>query len=134
MAYASTITVTEMQAASFAGWLLEISETDAAASSEVEIVLADYGLPAFGRVITQAGKLTSGSGANIDPILGSATDPSTAIWRVENATPHAHVHNVPATGIPYGNEITSFFHRSGVNTGTDNAITSRYYILKGWPV
>lgn len=134
MAYASTITVTEMQAASFAGWLLEISETDAAASSEVEIVLADYGLPAFGRVITQAGQLTSGSGATIDPVLGSATDPATAIWKVENDTAAAQIHNVPATGIPYGTEITSLFHRSAVNTGTDNAITSRYYILKGWPV
>lgn len=134
MAYASTVTVSEMQVSSYAGWRVTITETEAAASSEVEIVLADYGLPSFGRVITQMSNLTAGTGTTVDPILGSATNPSTAIWRVENDTAAVRVHNVPATGIAYGDEITSLFHRSNVNAAADNSITSVYYILKGWPV
>lgn len=132
MAYTASSTATRSQIAGRDGWRLTITETDAAASSETEIVLADKGLPAFGRIIAQKSSLTAGSGATVDPILGEQTDPSTGAWRVENATAAADIFNVPATGIPYGPEITSFFHRSNVNTGADNSITTVYYIRPGW--
>jgi len=134
MAYSSTVTVNEMIVGSYAGWCVLITETDAEATSEVEIDLAALGLPQFGRIITQVCHLTSGAGSTVDPVLGNVTNPSTATWQIQNDAAAARVQNVPATGIPYCSLITSMFHRSNVDSGTNNSITSAYYFIKGWPV
>ena len=86
----------------------------------------------MGRIISQECILSAGTGTTIDPILGSQADPATGAWKVENATAAAAVFNVPATGIPYGPEITSFFHRAVPdNVAADHTITTNYYVLKG---
>ena len=133
MAYSATVTVTPVTATSWRGYILTIAETEAAASSETEIVLADAGLPAMGRIITQRSRLTAGTGTTIDPVLGNQTNPAAGDWLVENDTAAAAVHNVPAAGIPYGSDITSFFHRAVPNDATaDHSITTTYYIVSGW--
>ena len=131
MAYASTITVTPAPNGPRAGWVLTISETDAAATSETEIVLAAEGLPPVGRVYSQLCIPTAGAATTVDPVLGEVTDPATGAWRIENETAAALVHNAVSAGVRYSG-ITSMFHRSKVDTGTNSSVTSRYYIAAGW--
>ena len=63
--------------------------------------------PIRGRILRQQATKTAGSAATIDPILG-------------NAVPY-----VSSTGILY--------HRSVCNTGSDNSVTTLYYISGSTP-
>lgn len=148
MAYAFTFTVREVVTETAADGLpramfqVEISETEAAATSEAEIPLSGtdsggvaYKLPASGRVFTQLSELESGAGTTVDPVLGDQTDPAAGAWRVENDTAAALIHNESTSGVRYAFDTgDSFFHRSVVDAGTDNTITSRYFIGAGWGI
>ena len=130
MAYASTITV---QQAGTGLYVVLISETDATTTSEVEIDLADEGLPACGAVVARRCAVTSGTGTTVDPILGDATDPANgAGWVFDNDTAANPVHEQPAVPITYGTQVSSLFHRSNVDSGTNNSITTVYHIRQGW--
>lgn len=134
---AATITVTKVAADDVDSsrsecFILQIAETSVAAATEVEVVLATHGLPTVGRIHARICQLTSGTGTTIDPIVGDVTNPSSgAGWKMENATAAASTHEVPVVPIPYAG-ISSFFHRSVPDTGSDNAVTTLYYIEKGW--
>lgn len=134
---AATITVTETGTWGPAGrknFVLTITETDVAASTEVEVDLSTYGLPTAGRIMAQIAALTSlgsGTAVTIDPVLGLVTDPASGAWGVDNETAAALIHNQPASGICYAG-ATSLFHRSVPNAGTDGAVTTTYYIRSGW--
>lgn len=130
MAYAATITVTEANSGPFRGYVLTIAETDVASTSEATIALATEGLPTVGRIWAQIASLDSGTGTTIDPILGDVTDPATGAWKVENDTAAALIHNQAATAIRYS--ATTLYHRSVPDAGTDNVVTTRYYICAGW--
>jgi len=145
MAYAATITVSITPRAVLADYLhpsspfatvyvLTITETEAAQTSETEIVLADEGLPPVGQIHAQLCQLTAGTGTTIDPVLGDTTDPaSDALWKLENETAAAQAHNQPTSPVKYGPEVTSFFHRAAPNNAAaDHSITTRYYITAGW--
>ena len=129
---AATVTVTE--AATWGrrrNYVLTIAETGAGASSEVSVVLSDYGLPNTGRVMAQIAILSAGTGTTIDPVLGEQTDPAAGAWRVENDAAAALVHNT-SRGVCYTG-IPTFYHRSAPNNAaTDHTITTRYYIRAGW--
>lgn len=133
MAYSATVTLTELdRVAGIRRFTLTIAETEAAQTSEKEIVLATVGLPPVGRIHSQLCKLTSGTGTTIDPILGNATSPATAMWKFENPAAAAQVHNQPDSAVKYGG-ITSFFHRAVVNSAVaDHVITTTYYVSEGW--
>lgn len=130
MAYASTITVQE---AGTGLYIVKVTETEAAATSEVQINLSAKGLPAVGAVIARRCAVTAGSGSTVQPVLGIATDPENgSAWLFSTDTAANPVHQQPAAGITYGTQVSSFFHRSKVNTGADNTITTIYHIKRGW--
>lgn len=130
MAYASTITV---QQAGTGLYVVLISETEATTTSEVEIDLAAQGLPACGAVVARRCAVTSGTGTTVDPVLGNATDPENgAGWLFSNDTAANPVHEQPAVAITYGTQVSSLFHRSKVDAGADNSITTVYHFRQGW--
>ena len=130
MAYASTITV---QQAGTGLYVVTISETDASATSEVDIDLTAEGLPPVGAVVARRCAVTSGAGSTVQPVLGNASDPENAAsWVFSTDTAAQPVHQQPATGITYGTQISNLYHRSKVNSGTDNAITTVYHLTRGW--
>lgn len=130
MAYASTITVEQPGTGLY---VVTISETDAAAASETEIDLADEGLPAVGAIVARRCAVESGTGTTVQPILGDATDPANgAAWVFDTDTAANPVHQQPASPISYGTQVSSLFHRSKVDSGTNNTITTVYHIKRGW--
>lgn len=135
MAYASTVTVKQQRSGCF---ILTITETEAAAASEVEIDPDDPAgdssqpaIPKTGRVLARTCSLTAGTGTTVDPVLGQITNPANSAWRMENNTAAVRTHEVNVTPIPY-HLSGSFFHRSVVDAAADNSITTVYYIVAGW--
>jgi len=137
MAYAAAISVTQYASGVPAEdelgpvYQVTITETEAAAASEAEIVLADEGLPTVGRIIHRGCKLTSGTGTTVSPVSGELTDPANAaFYRFQfGGTAAALVNEQPTKPLAYVG--SSLFHRSGVNAGTDNSITTVYLIVAG---
>lgn len=111
-------------------WKVTVVETNATSTSEVSLV----GLPNVGRVIRQASVKTSGTATTVDPILGVSTDPSGVSVVVENGTAGASVNNEPnnGQGASYAASDNTLYHRSRPDSGTDNSITTIYYIIGGW--
>lgn len=130
MAYASTITVEQ---AGTGLYVVTISETDAAAASETEIDLAAEGLPPIGAIVARRCAVESGAGSTVQPVLGDATDPeNAAAWLFSTDTAANPVHQQPAAPITYGTGVSSLFHRSKVDSGTNNTITTVYHLKRGW--
>lgn len=130
MAYSSTVTVepTGTKYEPHPGDLIvvEITETEASSSSEAEISLPCSYLKGYLR--RQTCVLTAGSGSSVDPILGTATNPSGASVVVENSDAAATVDNVPAQPVPFRITGGTLYHRSNPDSGSDNSITTRYFI------
>lgn len=130
MAYASTITVEQPGTGLY---VVTISETEAAAASETEIDLAAQGLPAVGSIVARRCAVTSGTATTVQPVLGIATDPENgSAWLFSTDTAANPVHQQPASPISYGSQVSSFFHRSKVDAGADNSVTTVYHIQRGW--
>jgi hypothetical protein len=130
MAYASTITVQEAGSGLF---VVTISETEAAAASETEIDLAAEGLPPVGAVVARRCAVTSGTATTVQPVLGDATDPENgASWVFDTETAANPVHQQPAVPVTFGTQVSSFFHRSKVDAGADNSVTTVYHFRRGW--
>ena len=124
MAYAATVTVDRK-----GGEIrVTISETEAAATSEASI---DLGVQSF-RVHRQICQITAGSGATVDPILGNLTNPSGASVILENDTAAATCDNSVTGGLTAYTSNGTLYHRSNVNTGTDNTVVSVYHVTVGW--
>jgi hypothetical protein len=130
MAYASTITIEQPGTGLY---VVTISETEAAATSEVEIDLSAQGLPGVGSVVARRCSVTSGTGTTVQPVLGIASDPENAsAWLFDTDTAANPVHQQPASPVTYGSQVSSFFHRSKVNAGADNSVTTVYHFKRGW--
>ena len=107
--------------------IVVITETSAGASTEATIPIGIK----KGRVLRQMCDLTSGSGATVDPILGIDTNPAGNNVIVENGTAGDPIDNVWSGGVSFACQGT-LYHRSNVNSGSDNAISTTYHILVGW--
>jgi len=132
-------TKTARDGGSRAEFEITISYTSAGTATEAAVPLAGtdssgrvYQLPQMGRIFGQIGDLTAGSGSTVDPVLGNVTDPATGAWRLENGTAGAQVFNYVADGIPYSFPAGgSFYERPVPDSGSDNAITTRYLLCAG---
>ena len=124
MAYAATVTVTRKGSEI----LVTVSETEAASGSEATITI---GVTKF-RVHRQICTLSSGSGASVDPILGRATSPSGANVILDNDAAAATADNSVTGGVTGYSSDGILYHRSKVNTGTDNTVVSEYHLTVGW--
>ena len=124
MAYAASVTVTRRGGEI----LVTISETEAASASEASI---DLGVQKF-RVHRQICQLTSGTGTTVDPILGNATSPSGISVILENDTAAATADNSITGGVTGYVSNGTLYHRSQVDAGTDNSVSTEYHIVVGW--
>ena len=124
MAYAASVTVTRRGGEI----LVTISETEAASTSEASI---DLGVQKF-RVHRQICHLTSGTGTTVDPILGNATNPSGISVILENDTAAATADNSVTGGVTGYVSNGTLYHRSQVDAGTDNSVSTEYHIVVGW--
>ena len=77
--------------------------------------------------------MTAGTGTTVQPVLGNATDPDNgAAWLFSTDAAANPVHQQNAVPITYGTGVSSFFHRSKVNAGADNTVTTVYHFRRGW--
>ena len=126
MAYNSAVTVTHVGGRDY---VVTITETDAAAASEATIA----GLPRKGIVLSQLADKTGGSANTIDPILTTASGSTLSTQVVlENATAAATISNLADPAVPYYSATGTLYHKSVVDTGTNNAVTTVYIIRAGW--
>lgn len=111
-------------------WKVTITETSVGSSTEVSLV----GVPNVGRVIRQVCTKTAGSGSTVDPIVGVSTDPSGLSITYENGTAAATVNNEPNNGFgaSYAVSNNTLYHRSRPDSGSDNSISTVYFIQGGW--
>ena len=124
MAYAASVTVTRRGGEI----LVTISETEAASASEASI---DLGVQKF-RVHRQICQLPSGTGTTVDPILGNATSPSGISVILENDTAAATADTSITGGVTGYVSNGTLYHRSQVDAGTDNSVSTDYLIVVGW--
>lgn len=131
MAYANSVTTVQGKSdPSGKGYfIVTITETGASSSDE-----ASFEVPTVGRILRQTSKLTSGSGSTVDPIVGIVTVPADVNLLYSNGTAASSVNNEPNTGegTPYYAPEGCLFHRSQVDSASDNAITTVYLIHAGW--
>jgi hypothetical protein len=125
MSYSNTITVLDLGKGCYS---VTISETNAEATSEAVIT----GLPVTASLLKQSCALTGGSGATVDPVLGSTTNPSGPSVIAENADPAVAISNLASPAIPFATTTGTVYHRSKVNAGADNTIISRLLFKAGW--
>ena len=130
MAYAAVISTTRKGN----DYLIQITETEAGAATE-----ASFQVPIRGRILRQQASLTAGTATTIDPILGNAANPSaaTASLIVANDTAAATVDNMSDPSVPYISSTGTLYHRSVCSAGSDNSVTTLYYIsgstaTRGW--
>jgi hypothetical protein len=126
MAYSGTAVVTHLGGRDY---LVTITETEAATGSEATI----SGLPRKGLVLSQLADKTAGSGSTIDPRLTTASGATTSVQTVlENATAAATISNLADPPVPYYSATGILYHKSAVDSNTDNSITTVYLIRAGW--
>lgn len=127
MAYNATVTLTHHGGRDYS---IVINETEAGAATEATIT----GLPIKGRVVSQIAQLVSGTGTTIDPILGTATDPSSNANSivVENDTAAAAISNLASPEVPYITTNGTLYHRSVCDAGADNTVQTTYLLKAGW--
>ena len=123
MAY--TVTITQ-DAGSI---LAHIAGTAIAATTEATI---DLGIERVTFLRMEA-RLVSGTGATIDPVLGSETDPATARNIATNGAAAAAIDFTPSTGAaavqaPAG----KLYYRDVVNAAADNVTEAWLYFRRGW--
>jgi len=127
MAYNFTFSVNPVGSGDF---VVTIDETEASGTTEATIT----GLPVKGVVRSQISQLVSGTATTIDPVLGHLTDPATSALKtiLENDTAAAKINNVATSPIPYYDTDGTLFHRSVCSAGSDNTVSTRYYIQTSW--
>lgn len=125
MAYSASVTVNNLGAGR---WIVEINELEAGAATEATIT----GLPTDLRLLKQVSSLISGTGTTVDPILGTASNPSGISVVAENDTAAADVNNVASPAIPFYAATGQLFHRSVCDAGSDNTVASLYFFVEHW--
>jgi hypothetical protein len=108
--------------------VVSITGTSIAAATEATITLGFT----KGRIMRQVCVKTAGSGSTVDPIIGTATNPSGATVVMENGTAAASIDNQVTGGVPFYAPGGILYHRSVPDSASDNSITSEYLILVGW--
>jgi len=121
---AATVTVTRKGAEV----VVQIAGTSIASTTEATIPLGFT----KGRVLRQVCVKTAGSATTLDPILGTATNPSGSSVVLENDTAAATVDNQPSPPVTFYTSTGILYHRSVPDTGSDNSVTTEYHILVGW--
>lgn len=126
MAYSATINITRKGN----DYLVQITETEAGAATE-----CSFQAPIRGRILRQQATKTAGTAATIDPILGNAANPSAAAASivVENDTAAATIDNVSDPAVVYVSNTGTLYHRSVCASGSDNSVTTLYYISGSTP-
>tara|TARA_R100000654_G_scaffold73709_1_gene106859 strand:- start:13706 stop:14119 length:414 start_codon:yes stop_codon:yes gene_type:complete len=131
MAYTSTVTVQKVS--SDADYLVTIEETDVGTSSEVEVFsdpTTGVQIPSAGRILRYTSVLTNpgatGAGATVDPIVGSATNPSGINVILENGTAAEIVDVTPEPATYY--RASKFFIRAKPDAGSSNNVSTRILI------
>ena len=113
--------------------VVEITETGALTGSEPTAIGLKF---ARGVLLRATCVLTAGTGPSVDPVLGTVTDPGASANAASvvyaNGTAAATVDYVPSTPIPFHTSTGELFHRSVPSGGSDNAITTKYFIRVGW--
>ena len=126
MAYSATVTITH---AGGRDYVVTISETDAAAASEATIT----GLPKKGLLLAQLADKTAGSATTLDPRLTTASGSTLSTQTViENGTAAANISNLADPAIPFFSATGTLYHKSVVDAGTNNSVTTVYLIRAGW--
>ena len=128
MAYATVNTVTRQGDQV----RVTISETDAAAASESSAIETGQ---KYLTLLSQAAILSSGTGATIDPRVGTKTGFAKGDGlSYETGTAAAAVlnNNVLQVMNRCYTADGKLYHRSTVNAGTNNAITTEYLFKIGW--
>lgn len=123
MAYAATVSIKALGKTR----VVTISESDCAVGDEATINLGF----SKGRVVKQACAKTSGTAAEVNPVIGTETNPAGNGIIVANVTAGDPIANVVQGGMPFDCNGT-LYHRSQPNSGADNVIESIYFILEGW--
>ena len=128
MAYAAVVTVDRVQVSRRPVWVVTVVETEAANGSE--FVVPASALPAAGEVLSHKSTLVSGSGATIDPEVGTAAawTANTQAAMYANGGAAAHVHFVPTAPTGLFRQSTGLHVRSKVNAGADNVIHTQIII------
>lgn len=108
--------------------IVEISETSASSSTESTIPIGVQ----KARVMRQICQVTAGTAATVDPILARTSGGSGIDVILENDTAAATCDNSVSGGVPAYISDGVCYHKSVPNAGTDNAISTEYYILVGW--
>ena len=108
--------------------LVSIAETSASSSTESTI---DLGIQK-GRVMRQICQVTAGTAATVDPILTRTSGGSGIEVIVENDTAAATADNSVTGGVPFYISDGTCYHKSVPNAGSDNTISTEYYIIVGW--
>ena len=112
--------------------VVTISETDAEATSEPQAIELGF---KYGRILMQKCHLTSGAGSTVDPVIGTVTNPASSAKDIiiSNGTAGASISNqLGAPGVPFYTATGKLYHRSVVDSGTNNAISTEYHIVQGW--
>lgn len=125
MAYNAIVQVDNLGAGR---WSVQIAETEAGAATEAVVT----GLPVDLRLLKQVSSLVSGTGTTVDPILGTATNPSGVNVIAENDTPAVDVNNVASPPIPFVAATGAVYHRSICDAGSDNVVQSVYLFAEHW--
>lgn len=114
-------------------WIITVDETNIS-NGETTVVTIEEGklkFPKTGRILRVQSELISGDATSITPILseGSAFNATSILVEAE---PGTVIDEAPPEGIPYFLESDTLYHRSNPNTGSNNAIRTRYLIREGW--
>ena len=135
MAYAATYTVTvsTKQGDGRRRWLVVITETECANTSEFAVapsVCSGYPLPSSGTITRYSAVKTAGTAATLRPILSRTTAPaSTQVGYIgRQSAAAASVHD--GTSTRYDN-LTTLYGRSTPDAGADNTIVTEITIVEG---
>ena len=105
-----------------------ISETGAGTASEFTLT----GAPRAGRIVLYKSKLTAGTGATIQPKFGRATNPTSGTVDYVGGQAAAAASFSDASALAFdGLTAGVVYVRSGVNAGSDNAISTEITIAEG---
>lgn len=132
MAYTSSSTLTKKTISGRRYYLITITETEAAATSEHEISMADA--PQLLTVVSVKSTLTAGTGTTIDPRLGRATgwadNTQDAIF--SNGTAAASIDTQPGSVIwrPVGQNL--FWKATPNDAAADHSISTEILCIEGF--
>ena len=83
--------------------------------------------------MAQLADKTAGSATTLDPRLTTASGSTLSTQTViENGTAAATISNLADPAIPFYSATGTLYHKSVVDAGTNNSVTTVYLIRAGW--